>query len=35
MQPFVILKGLADGLISDNTAEVYANRRQLQLSNDW
>jgi Cdc6-like AAA superfamily ATPase len=35
MQPFVILKGLADGLISDRTADVYANRRQLQLSTDW
>lgn len=35
MQPFVILKGLADGLISDATADVYANRRQLQLSNEW
>lgn len=35
MQPFVILKGLADGLISDVTADVYANRRQLQLSTEW
>lgn len=35
MQPFVILKGLADGLIDDVTAEVYANRRQLRLSTDW
>lgn len=35
MQPFVILKGLADGLINDATAEVYANRRQLSLSTDW
>ncbi|MGH8539414.1 MAG: hypothetical protein ACRETW_02780, partial [Stenotrophobium sp.] len=35
MQPFVILKGLADGLIDDVTAEVYANRRQLQLSTEW
>jgi Cdc6-like AAA superfamily ATPase len=35
MQPFVILKGLANGLISDATAEVYANRRQLQLSSEW
>ena len=31
MQPFVIMKGLADEKIDDLTAEVYANRRQLQL----
>ena len=31
MQPFVIMKGLADGSISDTTAEIYAHRRQLQL----
>jgi len=35
MQPFVIMKGLADGKIDDLTAEVYANRRQLQLSTAW
>lgn len=32
MQPFVILKGLADGRIDDEIAEIFANRRQLQLS---
>jgi hypothetical protein len=32
MQPFVILKGLNDKRINDEIAEVYANRRQLQLS---
>ena len=35
MQPYVILKGLADGRINDSTAEIYANRRQLKLSGDW
>lgn len=35
MQPFVILKGLAEGALTDKTAEVYANRRQLVLSSDW
>lgn len=32
MQPFVILKGLAERRITDEIAEVYANRRQLRLS---
>lgn len=35
MQPFVILKGLATGMIDDDTAEVYQNRRQLELSDQW
>ena len=35
MQPYVILKGLADGKIDDVTAEIYANRRQLRPSTDW
>lgn len=35
LQPFVILKGLADGVVDDVTAEVYANRRQGQLSTSW
>lgn len=35
MQPYVILKGLADGKIDDVTAQIYANRRQLRLSTDW
>lgn len=35
MQPFVIMKGLAEKRIDDLTAEVYANRRQLQLSTAW
>lgn len=35
MQPFVIMKGLADGKIDDNTAETYVNKRQLELSTDW
>lgn len=35
MQPFVILKGLADKMINDNTADVYTNRRQLALSTEW
>jgi hypothetical protein len=35
MQPFVVMKGLADGRINDLTAEVFANRRQLQLSTAW
>jgi Cdc6-like AAA superfamily ATPase len=34
MQPFVILKGLADGRINDEVADVFANRRQLRLSLD-
>ena len=32
MQPFVILKGLADGRITDEIAGVFTNRRQLKLS---
>jgi Cdc6-like AAA superfamily ATPase len=32
MQPFTIMKGLSEKLISDETAEVYATRRQLNLS---
>ncbi len=35
MPPFVVVKGLADGLINDEIAEIYANRRQLRLSTDW
>ncbi|MEW6705251.1 MAG: ATP-binding protein [Pseudomonadota bacterium] len=35
MPPFVVVKGLADGLIDDEIAEVYANRRQLRLSTEW
>ncbi|MFZ2752654.1 MAG: AAA family ATPase [Lysobacteraceae bacterium] len=35
LQPFVIMKGLADGVIDDVTAEVYANRRQGQLAPNW
>jgi Cdc6-like AAA superfamily ATPase len=35
MQPFIIIKGLADLKIDDVTADVYANRRQLQLSTAW
>ncbi len=35
MPPFVIVKGLADGLIDDEIAEIYASRRQLRLSTDW
>lgn len=35
LQPFVIMKGMADGLIDNVTAELYANRRQGQLSNAW
>ncbi|MFZ7096098.1 AAA family ATPase [Luteimonas dalianensis] len=35
MQPFVIMKGLAEGVVDDVTAEVYANRRQGQLSTNW
>ncbi|HEU0200601.1 MAG TPA: hypothetical protein VFR86_09200 [Burkholderiaceae bacterium] len=33
-QPFVILKGLADGRITDEIADVFASRRQLRLSID-
>jgi hypothetical protein len=32
MQPFVILRGLADKKINDDIAQIYANRRQLRLS---
>lgn len=32
MQPFAILKGLSDRRIDDETADIYATRRQLQLS---
>ena len=35
MPPFVVVKGLADGMINDEIAEVYANRRQLRLSTEW
>jgi Cdc6-like AAA superfamily ATPase len=35
MPPFVVVKGLADGLIDDDIAQVFANRRQLRLSTDW
>lgn len=35
MPPFVVVKGLADGLIDDDVAEVFANRRQLRLSTEW
>lgn len=35
LPPFVVVKGLADGLISDDVAEVFANRRQLRLSTEW
>lgn len=35
LQPFIIMKGLAEGLVDDLTAEVYANRRQLELSTAW
>jgi hypothetical protein len=35
LPPFVVVKGLADGLINDEIAEVFTNRRQLRLSNDW
>jgi Cdc6-like AAA superfamily ATPase len=35
MQPFIIMKGLAEDRIDDVTAEVYANRRQLELSTAW
>lgn len=31
MPPFIVVKGLADGLISDDIAEVFENRRQLRL----
>lgn len=34
MQPFVILKGLDDGRITDEIADIFANRRQLRLSMD-
>jgi hypothetical protein len=34
MQPFVILKGLHDGRITDEIADIFANRRQLRLSID-
>lgn len=34
MQPFVILKGLDDGRITDEIADIFANRRQLRLSID-
>lgn len=32
MPPFVVVKGLADGLISDDIAEVFENRRPLRLA---
>lgn len=35
MPPFIVVKGLADGLIDDEVAEVFANRRQLRLSTEW
>ncbi len=35
MPPFVVVKGLADGLVDDDVAEVFAQRRQLRLSSDW
>jgi Cdc6-like AAA superfamily ATPase len=35
MPPFIVVKGLADGLIDDDIAQVYANRRQLSLSTEW
>jgi hypothetical protein len=35
MPPFIVVKGLADGLIDDEIAQVYASRRQLRLSTDW
>jgi len=35
MQPFVILKGLDDGRITDEIAETFASRRQLRLSIDF
>jgi hypothetical protein len=35
MQPFVILKGLDDGRITDEIADTFATRRQLQLSIDF
>jgi len=31
MQPFVVIRGLENGLISDEIAEVYSSRRQLPL----
>lgn len=34
MQPFVILKGLNDGRISDEIADIFSARRQLRLSAD-
>jgi hypothetical protein len=35
MPPFVVVKGLADGLIDDDVAEIFANRRQFRLSVEW
>lgn len=32
LQPFVILKGLNDGLLNDETAEIFSTRPQLELS---
>lgn len=34
MPPFVVVKGLADGLISADVADVFEQRRQLKLSTD-
>jgi hypothetical protein len=35
MQPFVILKGLHDGRITDEIADIFATKRQLRLSADF
>jgi hypothetical protein len=35
MQPFVILKGLNEGLITEEIAELFEPRRQLRLSIDF
>jgi len=35
MQPFVILKGLTEGRITDEIADTFATRRQLSLSIDF
>lgn len=35
MQPYVILKGLADGKMSKQVADAFAPRRQLRLSSDF
>jgi len=32
MQPFVILKGLSEGILNDAIAEVFTNKRQLKLN---